>query len=94
MYLQVGSLTTTRDLVIGGSTVPAGSDLTSAQLAQIRGLSALLGKGWIYASPDPYRRRTVDGTPQPTHVNPWAYKTLVETLVAEETAPPPEGGGE
>ena len=79
----------TRDLVVGGTTITAGSDLTSAQLASLKTLPALLNKGWIYASPDPYYRRTEDGTPQPTYVNPGSYRAMVAALVESESAPAP-----
>lgn len=78
-----------RDLVAGGTTIPAGSDLTSTHLASLKTLPALINKGWIYASPDPYYRRTEDGTPQPTYVNPGSYRALVAALVESESAPAP-----
>jgi len=88
MYLQVGSVEAARDLCVGGSTITRGTELTSTQLGSLKTVQSLLANGSLVAFPEPYARRTKAGTPQPTYVNPSAYRALIAALEAAEASAP------
>lgn len=87
MYLQASGLVAARDLVVGGTTIPAGTEMTSEQIAGLKTLQPLLANGWIAVSPDLYARKTREANPEPTYLSPGAYRALIAALQAEEAAP-------
>lgn len=92
MYQVPTTVTVTRDIVVGGGTVAAGSALTVATMDAMKNIQPLFANGTIVTQPDPYARRTRVGNPEPTYMAPVAYKALRAYLVAVEEAS--GGGGE
>ena len=70
-------LVTSRPLTIAGEAIPAWTSLDNPQVISAKQLSALLGKGWIFAWPDPYGRRTRPGNPQPTYLAPVVLNAMM-----------------
>lgn len=81
MYRVPTAMVTSRDIVVGGTVIPADTTLDAEQIASLRTIQPLLANGTILVNPDPYARRAV-GNPSPTYVNPGAYKEFVASLEA------------
>jgi len=71
-----------RDIVIGGTTIAAGTVLTSAQIATVSKVQSLLANGSVKVTPDPAGRR--GGYRQPTYLSPGMVKSLIASVQAEE----------
>lgn len=71
-----------RDIVVGGTTIPAGTALTSEQIKVVSQIQSLLANGAVKVTPDVPGRP--GGRRQPTYLNPAMVKHLIASAKAAE----------